>query len=229
MTDSSLQLVIEASTSAGSVALFRGRDLIDVRHVTLGSGAADGLYPAMLALCDEARIAPTELTRVVCGEGPGSFTSLRIAAALAKGIAHGGGLPLATISSLLMAAATTDALPVGRYAVHADALRGERFVQWVEVQASSVAPIGPARRVTIAQLQMETTDATRLAVLVAPPELPGPVIVPSAAALSRILPAAIVEVPVATWEPLYGRLAEAQVQWEQRHGAPLPVMVPTPS
>jgi tRNA threonylcarbamoyladenosine biosynthesis protein TsaB len=29
-------------------------------------------------------------------------------------------------------------------------------------------------------------------------------------------------VAVDSWEPAYGRLAEAQVQWEARHGTPLP-------
>jgi len=54
--------------------------------------------------------------------------------------------------------------------------------------------------------------------------LTGAVVTPNALGFLRIAPAAIVDVPVATWEPLYGRLAEAQVQWEQRHGEPLPVV-----
>lgn len=226
MTDrSTLQLVIEASTTVGSVALIRGGAVLDVRQVTMGSGAADVLFPAMVSLCEEADVTPSALARIVCGEGPGSFTSLRIAAALAKGLAHGGGVPLAAVSSLLMAGASTlQALPTGRYAVHADALRGERYVQWMEVRTSDVMALGPAQRMSVAQLQALTTEANRLGVLSAPAELTGAVVTPNALGFLRIAPAAIVDVPVATWEPLYGRLAEAQVQWEQRHGEPLPVV-----
>jgi tRNA threonylcarbamoyladenosine biosynthesis protein TsaB len=30
-------------------------------------------------------------------------------------------------------------------------------------------------------------------------------------------------VNIGSWEPAYGRLAEAQVKWESAHGRPLPV------
>jgi hypothetical protein len=32
----------------------------------------------------------------------------------------------------------------------------------------------------------------------------------------------IESVDIASWEPEYGRLAEAQVRWERAHGMPLP-------
>jgi tRNA threonylcarbamoyladenosine biosynthesis protein TsaB len=35
--------------------------------------------------------------------------------------------------------------------------------------------------------------------------------------------AAIGPADIASWEPAYGRLAEAQVRWESAHGRPLPV------
>ena len=36
---------------------------------------------------DAAGVKPTSVERVICGAGPGSFTSLRIAAGIAKGFA----------------------------------------------------------------------------------------------------------------------------------------------
>ena len=59
--------------------------------------------PAVAAVLDEAGIACRGLARVVCGAGPGSFTSLRIAAAIAEGTRVGGGRrprPLACVPSL---------------------------------------------------------------------------------------------------------------------------------
>lgn len=225
----SVELVIEASTTAGSVALLRNRVLLGVHAVTMGSGASDVLFPAIMNLCRDADLTPMQLTRIICGEGPGSFTSLRIAASLAKGIAHGTGVSLAAVSSLVIAAGAGLSLPPGRYAVHADALRGERYVQWVDIRSEDVIGLGSAQRMTVAQLLAVTSNATRLAVGSSPDDLPGPVVVPSASALTRLHASCVHEVPVASWEPMYGRLAEAQVQWEQRHGTPLPMIAPTAS
>lgn len=225
-----LQLVLEASTTAGSVALFEGHTLLGARSVILGSGTADVLYPALVSLCADAGVPPSALTRIVCGEGPGSFTSLRIAASLAKGLAHATNVPLAAVSSLLLAAASDlGSLASGRYVVHADALRQERFAQWVEVTAEGVVACEPAQRVTSADLEASSTTAERLAVLSTPHTLPGRIVRPEANALVHVAARDVRDVPLATWEPSYGRLAEAQVQWEQRHGTALPDMPPSPA
>ena len=45
------------------------------------------------------------------------------------------------------------------------------------------------------------------------------------AAVARLEQLLVARGPVdlASWEPAYGRLAEAQVRWESTHGRPLPV------
>jgi tRNA threonylcarbamoyladenosine biosynthesis protein TsaB len=44
---------------------------------------------------------------------------------------------------------------------------------------------------------------------------------PRAAAVAFVAAPWVREVALATWEPAYGRLAEAQVKWEAAHGRPL--------
>ncbi len=221
-----LLLVLEASTTVGSVALIADRALVAVRPVAMGAGREDQLFPAVQALLGAVGATAQQLTGVVCGEGPGSFTSLRIAASLAKGLAHGASVPLFAVSSLLLAAADAiDALPAGLCVVHGDALRGERYVLDVMFRADgSVHAQSGFARMTLEQLDVYAAGRPRLAVLATPtPDLETRIVTPSAAHVLRVTPAAWTgAVPLDSWEPQYGRLAEAQVKWEASHGAPLP-------
>ncbi len=220
-----LVLVLEASTTAGSVALIADMALVAVRPVAMGAGREDQLFPAVQALLSDVGATAQQLTGVVCGAGPGSFTSLRIAASLAKGLAHGASVPLFAVSSLLLAAADAiDALPAGPTVVHGDALRGERYVLDVMMGMEGVHAQSTLQRMTLEQLDVHAAGRPRLAVLASPtPDLETRVVTPSSAHLLRIAPAAwSTAVSLDSWEPQYGRLAEAQVKWEASHGAPLP-------
>jgi len=218
-------LAIEASTSAGSVALWQNGRLAGVEMVSMGVGREDRLFPAIQQLLAGAGIAPRALQAVVCGEGPGSFTSLRIGASLAKGLAHGAGCPLFAVPSLLIAAASaTSALVPGHYLVHADALRGERYVLPVLcVSEGEVVPAGPLARIPAEALAAEAAAPGRLAVGPSPFNDEYQFVEPNVGDLLRAQGQwRAAAVSLAQWEPVYGRLAEAQVKWEASHGQPLP-------
>lgn len=234
-------LVLEAATAAGSVALLQdgapsgapGSACDVVRAVTMGVGREDHLFPAIQSVLAERGLGPSDLEAVVCGAGPGSFTSLRIAAALAKGLAHGSGLPLYAVPSLALAAGAlpSEAL-AGPYVVHADALRGERYALPVVRHADgTVEAVGALARVTVDALASMSTPAQRIAVGAPLESLPSDwTVVPSAGALRAVVGAwRVSPVPLADWEPEYGRLAEAQVKWEASHGTPLPASVLRPT
>jgi tRNA threonylcarbamoyladenosine biosynthesis protein TsaB len=56
------------------------------------------------------------------------------------------------------------------------------------------------------------------------PEHESAVVMPAAAAVVRLREWGRLEpVALTSWEPEYGRLAEAQVVWERTHGQALPV------
>lgn len=191
----------------------------------MGVGREDRLFPAMQRLLANAGLPPQDVGGIVCGEGPGSFTSLRIAASLAKGLAHGIGCALYAVPSLLVAAASAEAaLPAGRYLVHAEALRGERYVLPIERddQGRSTA-VGPLSRLTHEQLSIRAAAAQRIAVGTSPLADDTILVSPTIAALSLVNPSwASAPVSLDQWEPVYGRLAEAQVKWEESHGVALP-------
>jgi len=216
-----LLLVVEAATAAGSLALLEckaGRcgDVRATCAVPMGSGRTDVLTPALTQLMQDAGAELSAVVAVLCGAGPGSFTSLRIAGSFAKGLGYGLAVPLYAVPSLLLAVGDGDSAPAaGEYRVALDALRGEVYLQDVRVDAHGlIEPAGPATRVAVATLAADSIRMVNAATA----------IVPHASNArwlrdwSRYGP-----VPLDTWEPAYGRLAEAQVKWEASHGRALHV------
>lgn len=214
---SGLTLALDASTYVGTVAVLRDGAVVAARDALMRGEHEERLMPAVLAALADARAVPRDVARVVCGEGPGSFTSLRIAAGIAKGIAHGAGVPLYAVSSLaLIVAGAEPPLAPARYIAALDAMRGERYAQPVELTASGdVMVAGAAAIASPEQL------AAAAVPLVGPLESSS--VMPHARGVVRMLAAVLVAGPVDldAWEPSYGRLAEAQVRWEAAHGRPL--------
>jgi tRNA threonylcarbamoyladenosine biosynthesis protein TsaB len=214
-----LTLALEAATSTGSVAVLRGDELLASREVAMRSGAEEHLLPAIDESLREAGATTRDLARLVCGAGPGSFTSLRVSASLAKGIAFAHHLPLFAVPSLALIAADSS-LADGAYLAVLDALRGDVFAAAYMREGNAVTELAPVRLVPRDTLAQEA--ALLHATIVGPEERPRTT--PRAASVMRLGAwLALPPVPLAAWEPDYGRLAEAQVKWEQAHGRPLPV------
>lgn len=213
-----ITLALDAALGAGTVAVFDGDRLAATREVPMGARAGDPLFPAVLEALAEAGSRPSAVARVLCGAGPGSFTSLRIAAAVAKGVAEGAGATLVAVPSLALAVADP-ALAAGRYLVTSDALRGERYSQVAVRAADGTVHAEGQWRVPDAEVAALAVarGAVTLAVAAAAPHAPH-----ARGALALVAGGAAQPVDLATWEPAYGRLAEAQVQWEAAHGRPLP-------
>ena len=86
------------------------------------------LIPSIDRVLSHYGIARAQISCVVCGRGPGSFTGVRIALATAKGIAHALGVALVGVSTLdAIAWGAQDAGVRGTGAVVADAMRREVY------------------------------------------------------------------------------------------------------
>ncbi len=92
-------LAIETSSSACSVALGQGADVV-ARHRVAPRQQIELVLPLIDALCAERRRSLGELGGIAFGEGPGSFTGIRIALAVAQGLAFAHDLPVVGVSSL---------------------------------------------------------------------------------------------------------------------------------
>jgi tRNA threonylcarbamoyladenosine biosynthesis protein TsaB len=213
-------LAIDASASVATVAVLADGVVLAQDAAPMRDPAADRLLPLVAATVRAAGLSPRDLTGVACGEGPGSFTSLRIAAATAKGIARGGKpeLPLFALPSLALVAAAAPPAPGTTWLVAMDARRGQHYVQPLLEDAHG--RVMPAAPVTLAPTQdLAAAAAGRAARLLAVDAAAG--VLPHARGASRLARGAMLEVPSATWEPHYGRVAEAQARWEAQHGRPL--------
>jgi tRNA threonylcarbamoyladenosine biosynthesis protein TsaB len=214
-----LTLALEAATSTGSVAVLRDGELLASREVAMRSGADETLLPAIDAALAEARATTRDLARIVCGAGPGSFTSLRVAASLAKGIAFAQSIPLIAVPSLALIAADAS-LADGPYIAVLDALRDEMYAGAYARDGDTVTELAPIRLMPRDEIEREA-ESWR-AQVVGPEERPRTP--PRAENIIRLRSWLDREpVSLAAWEPDYGRLAEAQVKWERAHGRPLAV------
>jgi tRNA threonylcarbamoyladenosine biosynthesis protein TsaB len=242
-------LALDAATPAASVAVLRGDRVLAERTAAMRPGADDALMPAVDAALLAAGLRPGDLAAVVCGAGPGGFTSLRIAGALAKGLAHATGCALVAVPSLALAAAraAADGPPgVRRWIVTLDALRGERYAAAVgSARAGDVVRITDYRYLGVHPAdRAATADGGRAPDAAVRPGASGPDPVhvdahatPPLAAGVRAFALALARggsgegadagammlgaVDLHAWEPEYGRQAEAQARWESAHGRPL--------
>jgi len=92
-------LAIDASLSRCSVALLGDGRLLAQRVRDGDRGHAAALPPMAAAVLEEAGLRATDLDAVAAVVGPGSFTGLRAALALAHGIALGAGLPVIGVTT----------------------------------------------------------------------------------------------------------------------------------
>ncbi len=218
-----ITLAIDASTYEGDVALLDEGRVLAEQAAAMKGRESEQLMPAVAEVLRQAGANLGVVERVVCGAGPGSFTSLRIAGGIAKGIASGLCLPLFAAPSLALIVAGAEPR-AGRYLGALDALRGEFYVALYDVDdQGNVGELEPARIVPAADVGAVALEYR--ARVVSPTEFDGGVSSrPRANGVARIegLLAARGPVDVRSWEPAYGRLAEAQVRWESAHGRPLP-------
>lgn len=116
-------LALDTSTENCSLALWLDGEVM-LREVLAGQRHSELVLPMLKTLLAEAGASLSQLDGIVFGEGPGSFTGLRIGCGIAQGLAFGADLPVVGISTLL---ALAEAAPGGRVIACLDARIGEIY------------------------------------------------------------------------------------------------------
>ena len=111
-------LAFDTSTDVLSLGVARG-DQVWTQTLPGGAQSSSALIPAVLALLAKADMPLASLDAIVFGRGPGSFTGLRTACAVAQGLAFGADVPVLPVDTLLAVA---------------------EEARWAQVQAGAIAP-----------------------------------------------------------------------------------------
>ncbi|HVX84934.1 MAG TPA: tRNA (adenosine(37)-N6)-threonylcarbamoyltransferase complex dimerization subunit type 1 TsaB [Phycisphaerae bacterium] len=236
-------LAIETSSRAGSVALAAGGELLIARDLPAASRHANALMPAIGEMIAEAGWKPADLEQLYLSIGPGSFTGLRIAVAVARALAQAiEGLRLVAVPSLNVIAHNAPAefatvLPV------LDAKRGQVFTSLYRREAQGgLSEIAPPRLTTPAAiLEQALARGAPVALLgegvdyhrecfpaaggdARLVELPRELWVPRAAVVHRLGYARALRgafTPAGALVPTYLRLPEAEEVYRRKHDLPL--------
>ena len=134
-----LTLALETGGELGSVALGEDDGLLAESLLPVRATHSETVMPEVDRLLREAGRGRDEVAAVAVGAGPGSFTGVRIAASLAKGLCFGRDRRLFAYSSLLVTAAGTGLSE--RVVACFDARRREVYAAAYD----RVAPSGEAR------------------------------------------------------------------------------------
>jgi tRNA threonylcarbamoyladenosine biosynthesis protein TsaB len=117
-------LAVETSTELLSVALLRGDELL-VEEALAPNRHAEQLEPMVRRLLDRTGLAIRGLDALAFGQGPGSFTGIRIGCGFVQGLAFATGLPVVPVPSLLALAEQAGA---SRVLAALDARMGEAYL-----------------------------------------------------------------------------------------------------
>ena len=238
-------LAFDTSTDQMSIAVARGASADPLtwqvwQHSGAGGAQASaGLIAGVMGLLAQAGLPLAELDAICFGCGPGSFTGLRTACAVAQGLAYGVGVPVLPMDSLLAVAETArhaalTAHQQGRVLALLDARMDEIYAasyafdgaHWSRESAPLlVAPEGLQAYATRLQdggtaLRWAGNVGDVYAARIAMPAAAPPLIfaVPTAEALLRLAPqclAAGLAVPAAQALPVYVRDKVAQTTAER--------------
>jgi tRNA threonylcarbamoyladenosine biosynthesis protein TsaB len=142
-------LAVETSGRWGSVALCRGDEVLGERPFSSPMRHSVELFPSVTALLDGAGCTPADIEEVYISAGPGSFTGIRLAVAMAKTMALANGTKVVAVNSLEVAAqnATDFSRETGTAckctAVILDAKRGQFFAGFFCPAADGWQSFGP--------------------------------------------------------------------------------------
>ncbi len=96
-------LALDSSTDALALALHTAQGRWHLNEAG-GAAASARIVPAAQALLAQAGIGFGALDAIAFGAGPGAFTGLRTACAVAQGLAFGAGKPVLALDSLMIVA-----------------------------------------------------------------------------------------------------------------------------
>jgi tRNA threonylcarbamoyladenosine biosynthesis protein TsaB len=139
-----LLLSLESSTTTCSAALHEHGKLIIDREILTPQVAASQLVPLVDELFQASGIQKKNLNGVVISGGPGSYTGLRISTSTAKGICYALDIPLISLNTLhVLAASMSEKNTSGLQCPMIDARRMEVYTCLLTRDGEELEPVQP--------------------------------------------------------------------------------------
>lgn len=229
-------LAVDTATDRASVALGTGPEDVVDEEVAGARRHAAALVPMVARVLVRRGATLDDVTALALADGPGSFTGLRVGAAMVLALAAARGLPAWRAPSLLVRAAGV-ATPGTTVLAVSDALRGEVYAGLYRFHPDRVETLLPAgvRRPGVLAGEAPVPDVLvgeapeaivrGLEAWAGRTMIRPPAGAPHARGLIGLagIPGGLVRIEaIDGWQPEYGRPAEAQTRWETVHGRPLP-------
>lgn len=95
-----LQLILETCTERGFVALYKDLSPLFEKHLPFGLNNSKYLVPEIHKSLAENNLKISNLDCISLSTGPGSYTGIRVGAAVAKGLAYPHNIPLVGLCTL---------------------------------------------------------------------------------------------------------------------------------
>ncbi len=157
--------VLDSSAQTASFAVARAGDgevLVELPAIPAGRASAV-LFPQMLEALAQAKIPLAQIRAWTIGMGPGSFTGIRVGAALVQGICTGTGARCRGLPSSLALARQAAQPGDDRLIVLHDGRRSEVIVSVYQRQGPAWLAVSPAAAIPVAETVELTAD--RFAIL----------------------------------------------------------------
>lgn len=137
-----LILHLETATDICSIGLSRGTQMLSLHHAAAGYQHAARITLLINRCLEEAKVNLEEIEAVALSSGPGSYTSLRVGAATAKGICYSLDKPLIVVDTLrsLALASLSQEREEALYYPMIDARRMEVYTAGFDAANEPVAP-----------------------------------------------------------------------------------------
>lgn len=153
-------LALEAASESCSVTL-QTQNFCETLLIDEARSHSKHFLPLVQQLIEKRGMPLTDLEFLACGNGPGSFTGLRICFGIAQGLAFGLGIPLLTVSSLesMAHAYVKTAVDVPERVISIlDARMGELYIGQFDASARQLRLVGELQLLGIAEAEVMLVD-----------------------------------------------------------------------
>lgn len=153
-----LSLLLDTATERGLVALCEDDRVLFEIHLPFGLQNSKVLFYELDRLFKETKLERSDLKLIICGQGPGSYTGLRVAAASAQSLSFALQIPLVGVPTTAGFVSETD----GCFAAIIDAKISGVYMQKACKSNNEIHYISSPEIVSIEQLSEKLYDVTTI-------------------------------------------------------------------